>query len=232
LAKKGGSRHLNRIAAPKFAAPERKTAVWLAKPMPGRHKLGDSISLRALIRDWLELATDAREAERIIYSGDVLIDGKVAKDSKASIGLMDVISIPKLKKYYVVLMDRKRRLKLSEIDKAKVGTKVCKITGKHTVRGGKIQLTLHDGKTLLTDKSYAMGDSIKLKLPGVEISGSLKREPGSRCFITGGKHAGRTAKLKSLRLGTDALKPQATLEVDGKEIITLTAYLFVVGDEI
>src|SRR3989344_6742069 len=102
MAKKGGSRHLTRMAAPAFAAPERKLSIWLAKPMPGRHSTKYSISLRALVRDTLELAADAREAENIIKTGKVLVDGKAVTDSKAAIGLMDVLSIPMIDKNYVV----------------------------------------------------------------------------------------------------------------------------------
>ena len=60
---------MNRIAAPTFAASERKGAVWLAKPMPGRHSTAYSVSLRSLIRDWLKLAVDAREAESMAGLG-------------------------------------------------------------------------------------------------------------------------------------------------------------------
>jgi small subunit ribosomal protein S4e len=232
LAKKGGSRHLNRIAAPQFAAPERKTSVWLAKPMPGRHRLNRSVSLRALVCDWLELAADVREAERIIKTGKVSIDGRVARDSKMAVGLMDIISIPALEKSYLVLLDSKRRLKLKELGKGEGGTKLCRITGKRMGRGGKIVLTLHDGRALLADKSYRRGDSVRLKVPAGTAEGTLRLEPGARCLITGGRHAGKVAKLKELKPATETVESHATLEDEGGEIITLTEYLFVVGDAI
>ncbi|MDO8339371.1 MAG: 30S ribosomal protein S4e [Candidatus Burarchaeum sp.] len=232
MGNKGGSKHLNRIAAPEFAAPERKTAIWLAKPSPGRHALVYAASLRAIVRDSLGLASDARETEKIVQAGEILVDGKVVKDSKAAIGLMDIIAIPKINKYYLVLLDKKSRMLLKAIDKAKAGVKLCKIVGKHTVAGGKVQLSLHDGKTLLADKSYSVGDSIKLKVPECTIAGTLRLEPGARCFIMRGKHAGGAGKLGEITTGTEALEARATLDVDGQNIITLKDYLFVVGDEI
>ncbi len=232
MGNKGGSKHMNRIAAPEFAAPERKTAVWLAKPSAGRHALVYAASLRALLRDSLELAADARETEKIVQAGEVLVDGKVVKDSKAAIGLMDIVALPKVNKYYQVLLDKKSRMLMKAIDKAKAGVKLCKIVGKRTVSGGKVQLSLHDGKTLLADKSYHVGDSIKLKVPEGTIAGTLKLEPGARCFIIRGKHAGVAGKLGEITKGTEALEARATLDVDGQKIITLKDYLFVVGDEI
>ena len=232
MGKKGGSKHLNRIAAPEFAAPERKTAIWLAKPRAGRHPLVYSASLRALVRDSLGLAADAREAERIVQAGEVLIDGKVVRDAKAAIGLMDILAFPKIGKFYMVLMNKKSRIMLKGIDKAKAGTKLCKIVGKRTVSGGKVQLSLHDGRTLLADNSYHLGDSVKLKVPECTIAGTLRLEPGARCFIMRGRHVGVTARLTEITKGTEALEPRATLEADGQKIITLKEYLFVVGDEI
>lgn len=232
MGKKGGSKHLNRIAAPVFAAPARKTAVWLVKPRAGRHSLTCSTSLRALLRDSLGLAADAREAERIVQAGDVLIDGKVTRDSRAAIGLMDIVSIPKVGKYYMVLIDGKTRMKLKEIDKAKAGTKLCKILGKRMLRASKVQLSLHDGKTLLADNSYHVGDSVKLKVPECTVAGTMRLEPGARCFITRGKHASVTGRLTEMTKGTEALESRATLDADGQKIITLKDYLFVVGDEI
>ncbi|VVC04283.1 30S ribosomal protein S4e [Candidatus Burarchaeum australiense] len=224
---------MNRIAAPQFAAPERKTSVWLAKPMAGRHALDQCISVRALVRDSLGLAADTRETARILQSGEVLLDGKVTRDSKAPIGLMDVVSMPKIGKYYLVLIDKKSRILLKTIDKAKAGSKLCKIMGKHSAQGGKAQLSLHDGRTLLADNSYRVGDTVKLKLPECTIMGALRLEPGARCLIVRGKHAGVVARLKEVMKGSETLDAKAVLDAEGKEqIITLKNYLFVVGDEI
>ena len=132
----------------------------------------------------------------------------------------------------MVLMDKKSRMMRKEIDKAKAGAKLCKIVGKSTVSGGKVQLSLHDGKTLLADNSYHLGDSVKLKVPEYTVAGSLRLEPGARCFIMRGKHAGVTGRLSELTKGTEALEARATLDADGQKIITLKDYLFVVGDEI
>ena len=223
---------MNRIAAAPFGAVSRKSEVWLVKPHPGRHELAESASLLVLVRDLLKLARDAREAERIIKSGEVLVDGKVELSPKAGVGLMDVIAIPKAGKSYRVLTDYKGRIKLQELDKAKAGRKLCKITGKHVLSKGTIQLALHDGRTLLADNSYRVGDSLVLGMPSCKVEGTLRLEPGTRCLITKGKHAGVVAKLKEVTKSTDVIEAHATLDADGVEIITVKKYLFAVGDEL
>jgi small subunit ribosomal protein S4e len=228
---KGGSKHLNRIAAAPFGAASRKSEVWLAKPAPGRHKLVESMSLTVLVRDFLKLARDSREAERIIKGGEVLLDGKAEKSPKAGVGLMDIVSIPKAGKTYRILTDYKGRMKLQELDKGKAGRKLCKIVGKRTISKGKIQLSLHDGRTLLADNSYKVGDSLVLGVPSGKVEGNLRLEPGVRCLITKGKHSGVVGKLKEVTKGTDLLEANAKLDADGTEIVTVKKYLFAVGDE-
>ena len=61
MAKRGGTKHLKRVAAPKaIFIHDRKSSIWLAKPSPGAHNKDLSMPLMVLVRDVLGLATDAR----------------------------------------------------------------------------------------------------------------------------------------------------------------------------
>lgn len=153
MAKIGGSSHLKRLAAPRFAPVARKQFVWLAKPMPGTHAAQESIALLALVRDVLNLADNAREAKRIIRGGDLLIDGRVVKRERFPIGLMDVVSMPKMGKHYRVVVDDHERATLKEIPEKSASFKLCKIERKGNVKGNKIQVGLHDGRNLLAGNS-------------------------------------------------------------------------------
>jgi small subunit ribosomal protein S4e len=46
---------------------------------------------------------------------NLLVDGRIRKDPKFPLGLMDVLSIPRIKKNYRVLIDVKGRFVLNEI---------------------------------------------------------------------------------------------------------------------
>jgi small subunit ribosomal protein S4e len=223
---------LNRIAAPVFAAPPRKIGVWAVKPAPGRHPLKEAVSITVLLRDFLGIARDTREAERIIKAGEVHVDGKPARDPKMAVGLMDMVSVPKAGKSFRVLVDSHGRMKLQDVAKGKEGSKLCKIVGKRTVAKGATQVSLHDGRTLLGDKSSKVGDTIVLSIPANKVSGTFRLENGARCLITKGKHAGTVGKVKELGKGTDVLEARATLDTDNGEVVTVKKYLFAVGDAI
>ena len=80
------------------------------------------------------------------------------------IGIFDIISLPKISKYYRILRDKKGRHKTIEIDAESAKTRLCKIGNKTIVAGGKIQLNLRDGSNILADNTYKPKDSIVLSI--------------------------------------------------------------------
>ena len=72
----------------------------MVRPRPGPHKLNECIPLQILVRDVLKLVDTGSDAKRMIKMGEILVDGKPRKDHKYPAGLMDVVSIPKIKKNY------------------------------------------------------------------------------------------------------------------------------------
>ena len=161
MAKMGSRKHLKRYKAPKTWPIHPKEDTWTVKPSAGSHAIIDAIPLTLVIRDILKLADNAREAKRIINSGNVLVDGRVVKDYKFPVGLMDIIEIPKTGESYRVLLDRKGRLQLDLIEEN--DSKLCKIVNKTTIKGWKTQLYLHDGNNVILDEdAYNAGDVINL----------------------------------------------------------------------
>jgi small subunit ribosomal protein S4e len=231
MAKKGGSPHLKRLAASASVLIRRKEAVWLTKQMPGAHGKKSSIALAVLLRDILKIADSSKEARNIINNGNVLVDGKIVREGKFSVGIMDIVSIPKLGKNYEVIIDNKGRLKLVEIDGDKAKFKLCRVNRKLTSKGGKIQIGLHDGRTIFVDNSYKIGDTVKLSIPKQEVLKVLKLEPNAKCLITKGRHSGEVAVIDELYPSSATRKAEAKLHSDNTSFITVRDYLFVVGDE-
>ena len=149
------SRHLKRLAAPKFWKMAKKGVKWVVRPSPGPHPLKECIPLLVLVRDILKLVETADEGKKIIKRGEVLVDGKIRKDHKFPVGLFDVISIPKIGKNYRIIPN-KDGLGLIEIGEKEKNKKLCKIVGKTLVKGSKIQLNLHDGKNILVEENKVM----------------------------------------------------------------------------
>jgi len=202
-----------------------KKPVYLTS-VRGPHKSSDSISLLYLVRDMLKLADNAKEAKKIIYGGKVLVDGKAIKDCSFGVGLMDVISIPEIEKYYRVLC--REKLELKEISKEEAGFKLCKITGKRLVRGAKIQISMHDGYNMLSeDPSYRLNDTLVFGIPDKKVLKVMKFENGKKGFVIKGSNAGKVGDISDIRKGTASR--ESLCRVDNRE--TLSKYVFVVGEQ-
>jgi len=170
---------LKRLLIPKFWKVSKKAYKWAVSPRPGPHKKFEGIPLQVVVRDILKLGETGKEARSIIKMGEILVDGKKRKDHAFPVGLMDVISIPKSKKHYMVL-PCKKGLELKEISEKEAGKKICKIKNKTMVRKGKLQLNLHDGRNLLVEKDvYKTGDSVLIEVPSQKIVDHVKLEKGN-----------------------------------------------------
>lgn len=189
------SRHMKRLVAPRSWPIPRKTYVWTVKSHSGPHGLDRSLPLLIIIRDVLHYADTAAEAKRIISSGEIFVDGKVVEDYKRPIGLMDVLSIPKTRDYFRVMIDRRGKIRIVKINENDAKWKLVRIENKTTLKGNKNQINAHDGKNITTDEKYNTGDTLKIEIPSQKIIDRYPLAKGNTAFITGGKHVGETAKI-------------------------------------
>jgi len=231
MAKMGSRKHLKRYKAPKHWPIHQKENKWTVKPNAGPHAIEESIPLLIVVRDILRVADNSREAKRIINNGDILVDGRIRKDYKYPVGFMDVIEIPKTESVYRVLPDEKGRLILHPVPEENREFKLCKITDKTTIKGGKTQLNLHDGRCHLDDE-YKVGDVIILKVPDQEIKEVINFEEGTIGLITGGKHTGEIGRIKEINISRSSMPNTVQMETeDKKTFLTLKDYVFVIGKE-
>lgn len=222
--------HLKRHVAPKFWPIERRKNVWTTKPSPGPHQINRSIPLIFLIRDVLVLAENAREARIIIKQGKISVDKRIRKDPRLPLGLMDVVEIPDIKKYFRVTASRKG-LVTEEISSEETSKKTCKIEDKRTIKGGLTQLNLHDGRNIIVKTNeYKPGDSLVIGLPDQSILEHYPFDKGSPVKIMGGKNIGLDGQILEIHERKTLLeKNKVIIEVDGKKIETLKNHLLVTG---
>jgi len=197
---------------------------------PGAHPKEKSLPLMYVLRDLLKYAGTAREVRKILADGLVLVDGRVRKDPRYGVGLMDVVAIPRIKKQFIVLPQR-NKLVLKEIKKKESGVKLCRIVDKTMLEGNRIQLNLHDGSNVLIDykdkDDYETRDTVVLELPERKIKDSIKFRKGNMALVMDGRHAGNTGRIEEILLGS---KERKSLTRVG-ELQTLTSYILVVGGE-
>ena len=223
------SKHLKRLAAPRTVRLHRKEKKWTIKQSPGPHRLEKSIPLGIIIRDYLKLCDSYREVKRVISSGDILVDGSIRKNHKFPCGLMDVLSIPKLKKDYRLLFDKNGKLTLVPISSKDAEWKLQRIENKTIIKGNKIQLNFHDGKNILVKKDeYKTGDVLKISFKDNKISEVFKYEKGTVSMIIGGSHIGEMANILDIQVVASS-KPNLAKMKGNTEFSTLSHYIFPIG---
>ena len=225
------SKHLKRLNAPTVLKLHRKIKKWTIKSSPGPHKISNSIPLGLIVRDYLKLCDTLKEAKQIISSGDILVDDFIRKNYKFPCGFMDVISIPKLKKYFRIFYDKSGKLVLTPINSNETEWKLCRIEGKKILKGKKIQLNLHDGKNIIIKKDeYKTGDVLKIQFKDKKISDNYKFQKGNISIITGGSHIGEIANIQDLILISSSKSNIAKMK--GKnEFSTHQEYVFPIGKD-
>jgi small subunit ribosomal protein S4e len=219
------SRHLKRLNAPKSWTISRRTTKYIAKPLPGAHKLSESMPVSLVLRQ-LGYAVTAAEAKKILSAHQILVDGKRVKDLKAQLGLLDGIALTGTSEYYRVVFDKKGRLQMVPMPKAEAGVKLCKVEGKTAVSGGKTQFNLNDGRNILADKDAAKtGDSLLIQVPGQKIQQRIALEKGALIYLLGGKHIGTFGVLEKIE------DDEIIFTANGKSIATAKKYALVVGKD-
>ena len=242
MTRKGQTRHLKRIAAPKYWPILRKASKWSYHPMPGPHSKENCLSLAVLLRDTLQLVNTKREVKYILSNEKVLIDGKVRKALNFPVGLMDVVDIPSIEKSYRIIPHVNKGLLPLEIDQSEKNFKLCKIINKSVLKGNILQLNLHDGRNILIDGSdtdedeepieklnFKTKDILKISIPDQKILDHYTFEENKIVIVQSGRFIGKIGKIIEInkRFGPNA--SIITLEHEDQKFQTLLDYGFIIG---
>ncbi len=190
-----------------------------------------------VVRDLLKYAEDGVTARRLIKAGKFLVDGKVVKDPRYPLGLMDVFSAPELEEYYRVLIKPRKGPSLFKITGEEAGFKICQILRKHHVKGGGLALGLHDGRTIMfkgedveTGRRLKVFDGVKISLPNQKLLETVTLEKGVYGYIHSGSRAGlhgTVTKIKREVVFPD--KPSVSLETAQGNVTTLLKNIMPIG---
>jgi small subunit ribosomal protein S4e len=189
----------------------------------------------------LKFAKTRKEAKKIISGEKIKVNGKVQREELFPVGLMDVISIPDTEKTYRVLPSKKGLI-LHPIGADEAEFKLCRIENKTTVKGGHVQLNLHDGTSVLVrvedpkkpeEDVYQTLDTLKISIPDHEVIGHMKLAVGAPAIIIGGKNLGKYGKITAIeeKPGQKRRNLLVTIEDEnGNRFQTTLNFIFVVGD--
>ncbi|HET6405769.1 MAG TPA: 30S ribosomal protein S4e [Candidatus Thermoplasmatota archaeon] len=223
---------MKRLASPRAWKIAKKGSKWVPKPAPGKHSIERSVPLGVVMRDYLGLVDTMVEAKRVLGNREILVDGRIATSHKTPLGLMDVVSVPKMEKNYRVVIDHHGRVVLAEIPAAQAAWKLCRIQNKSVVKGAKLQLNLHDGRNVLVKESnYKTGDVVKISLPDQKIVGHYAFGNGMTALLTGGSHVGELAKVKQEEQIRSPTPNLVSVQSGSEEFSTIKPYVFLVGKD-
>lgn len=235
MTRRGQKKHLKRLPAPKYWPIKRKTGKFTTRVIPGPHSREQCLPLTLVLRETLGYAENMREVRAILSSGQIKIDGNVRKDPRYPVGLMDVIDIATSGERFRLVPKKRGGLRLVKIDEKEAEFKLCKIESKTMVKGGKVQLGLHDGRSLLLSEGdkpskYNTLDTLKISIPEQKILDSVNLEKGVYAVVSQGRNIGNEGKVIEIerRVGTHA--STVTMEdPEGNRFQTALEYVFVVG---
>ncbi|MHA1585396.1 MAG: 30S ribosomal protein S4e [Promethearchaeota archaeon] len=236
MGSKGNKRYLKRLATPghlQIARKERSAGNFFMKSRPGSHSKQFCLPLGHILRDILKFSQNSHESKFILSNRNLLVDGQIRKDLRFPVGLMDVIEIPSIKKAYRVLPSSHHGMILSEISSEMAKFKLCRVENITTIKGGKFQLNLHDGRNIIVSEEeahkYKTRGTLKISLPEQEILDYFSLEEGNQAIIKSGTNIGVSGKISKLvkRFGVNA--SLAELQTPNGEISTSYDYVFPIG---
>lgn len=217
------SRHLKRVSAPRTWNVLRKTTKYITKPLPGPHRLEESLPVVIVLKQLGHVKTNA-EAKKLLRAHQVLVDGRRVSDNKAQVGILDTLALPASQEYYRFVFDAKGRLQFIPISKEEAGVKPCKVVDKRMLKGGKLQYNLSGGRNILADKNLAStGDTLLIEVPGQKVVEKITFEKGALVYLLGGKHIGKVGVLDKVENG------EITLVADGQSVTTAKKHAIVIG---
>jgi len=221
------SDHMKRLAMPKTWPIPKKVHLWATKQNAGAHSVVSSMPAAMVLRDMLKVCDTASEAKKIVAARDLIVNGKAVKDAKAPIGIMDVVSLPKMGTNYRVLLTSKGKLAFVPISADDAKWILCRIENKTLVAGGKVQLNLSGGRNVLIDANkYSTGDTVKLSLEDNSILADYPLAEGAVVLVISGRHIGAIDEIAKY---TVVNRPTENIVTFKNETETVKANIFVIG---
>lgn len=158
---------MKRMWAPSKWCLDKLKGVYATRPSPGPHKLRDCIPMTVLLRNRLKYALSGQEAIKICRNkqANLKVDGKVRRDPRYPLGMMDVVSIAKTGENFRILYDIKGRFQPVRIDAKEASFKLCKVKRKVIGKNKIPYIVTHDGRTIrYAHPDIKKNDSVKVSV--------------------------------------------------------------------
>ncbi len=229
------SDHLKRLNAPDSWHIAKKTNTFITKTSAGPHN-ANALPVAVWLRDRMGFARTMKEVKQILSQKDLIINGKPCRDPKMGIGIFDVLTLPKIQKYYRIQRDDHGRHASVEISPDEAKIRLSKIRNKTIIPGGRVQLNLRFGANIIADNTYKPEDTVVLSLEPetrFKIIDHFPFAKGNVAMVTGGRHSGKVARIVDIIKTTGSVPNKVILEdIETKgQFDTITPYIYMIGRE-
>jgi len=217
MGRKGENKQTKRSKAPSFWTIHRKSHQFTINTSPGPYRKKESYPISVLIRDILKIVNTYDEAKSILKDGKVSVDGIIRRKKDYPVGLMNIVEIPILKKNFRMLPAKNALLIPIEIPESEKNLKLCEVITKTSVRGGKVQYGLHDGRSILAESEIDLKphDTCLLEVPSQKIIRTISLKKEILALVIRGRRAGKIGKIKEIRQGSFTKQKMIDLEIEG-----------------
>lgn len=232
MAKKGGDKRTKRQLAPAFWDIKRKEGQFIVRTNPGGHSKTKSYPLGVFLRDVIKVVTTMNESEKVLNQSKVKVDGVTRYDVNYPVGLMDIVELQGTESQLYRLVPKDSRiLSFIDIDQSEKSLKLLKIKTKHLVSNNIIQYGFHDGKTMLSDRNYNVGDTVVFDIENKKIIEEIKIEPNTLSLIISGENAGIQGKIDEVKQGTFSIPRRVVLNLESRSVELPTDMIMAIGKE-
>jgi len=161
----------------------------------------------------------------------IKVDGKIRRDPRFPLGIMDVVTIEKTNENFRILVDTKGRFLPHRVDQKEAGFKLCKVIRKRIGKAKVPHIVTHDGRTIrYPHPDVQINDCVKYDLEKREISGIVKFQNNAIVMITGGNNIGRIGTLQSLEKHPGSFEIAHIRDATGNSFATRLGNVMVIGD--
>ena len=235
---KGQRKSMKRVNAPKTWYLGKLRGVYATKPSAGPHKTRQCIPLNVLLQQRLKYALSRDEARKIVKAGskakgtgNIVIDGKVRRDPRFPLGIMDVVSIAKSNEHFRMLLDTKGRFQPHRIDAKEASFKLVKVITKQIGKNKVPHITTHDGRTIrFPHPDICINDTLKINLATGAVEQATKFANNTTVILTGGNNIGRIGSLSSVERHPGTFDIAHIKDARGNVFSTRISNVFVIGD--
>ena len=202
---------------PKSWPLARKGTTYVVKP---KHSLDKGVPLLVALRDMLHVAATRNEVKKALVKGDVLLNGKPAREDKNTILLFDIITFTPSKKNYKLTLLKRGKFGLEEIKESEANRKIAKIIGKRLFKHNKMQISLSDGRNFLVSREFncKVDDSAVVDFKNQKIEKCLGLKEKSEVIVLQGIHAGQRYIVNKL----DKEENSVEVETEDKKKIKIS----------